>query len=309
MLNEWIHWLSSLQYIDIACLVVGLLIIDTPRYAVSRLTMCVVDYLLDMFSWLRGVPEQAQYDYCPSVCVILAGYNEGETVAGTMESLLGSYPRMEMIVVDDGSGDGMADIARPYAAKHPNVLVLHRKERGGKSSAMNFALPYTSADVILSVDCDSTLSPTALWEIVQPFKDPKVGAVSATILARNPYDNLCTWMQAYEYLHSIFVGRLLSQRLGILSITAGAFAALRRDVVERMRGWDVGPAEDLDMTLRIRKAGYKIVAAQYSICSTDVPTKWRVLWKQRLRWEEGAVIRNNLRKHIDMADPTTKNFD
>ena len=57
---------------------------------------------------------------------------------------------------------------------------------------MNFALPFTKSEIIVSVDADSHLGPNAIWEIVQPFQDPQVGVVSAAILARNPFTNLVT---------------------------------------------------------------------------------------------------------------------
>src|SRR5262249_10946771 len=146
------------------------------------------------------------------------------------------------------------------------VLVLRRPRRSGKSSATNFALTYTRADVVIVIDCDSSVGPGALWEIVQPLRDPQVGAVAGNILARNPFTNLCTWLQGYEYSSTIFVGRMLSARLGILGIVSGAFGAFRRDVLAQVNGWDVGPPEDLDLTLTIRKAGYRIEFAPYAEC-------------------------------------------
>ena len=308
MFTDWIHWQSQLDWGEVALLLLGTLLVDCPRYTFARVLMFVWDFFKDLGNWFRGIDDPTTYDYCPSVCVILAGYNEGRSVATAIESLVGSYPRLQIVVVDDGSLDDMHYWARPYGTSHDEVLVLGRKERGGKSSAMNFALPYTRAEIVITVDCDSSLHPTALWECVQYFKDPEVGAVSATVFARNPYVNLCTWLQAYEYLHSIFIGRMVAERIGVLGITSGAFACLRREAVERTLGWDVGPGEDLDLTLRIRKLGYKVRCAPYADCLTDLPTKFRALWKQRLRWEEGAVVRQHCRKHLDMADPTNKAF-
>jgi poly-beta-1,6-N-acetyl-D-glucosamine synthase len=308
MFTDWMHWQSQLSWLEIGLLLLGTLLVDCPRYTLARVGMVVCDFTKDLWGWFSGQSRDVTFDYCPSVCVILAGYNEGRAVATAIESLVGSYPRLEIIVVDDGSQDGMIEYARPYGKKFDNVLVLGRTERGGKSSAMNFALPYTRAEIVITVDCDSSLDPTALWECVQYFKDPEVGAVSATVFARNPFVNLCTWLQAYEYLQSIFIGRMIAERFGILGITSGAFACLRREAVERTLGWDVGPGEDLDLTLRIRKLGYKIRCAPYADCLTDLPTKFKVLWKQRLRWEEASVVRQHCRKHLDMADPTNQQF-
>jgi cellulose synthase/poly-beta-1,6-N-acetylglucosamine synthase-like glycosyltransferase len=173
---------------------------------------------------------------------------------------------------------------------------------------MNVALPYTRAEIVITVDCDSSLDDAALWECVQYLKDPEVGAVSATVFSRNPYVNHSTWMQAYECLHAIFTGRMVAERFGMLDITSGAFACLRREAVERTLGWDVGPGEDLDLTMRIRHLGYKVRCAPYADCLTDVPTIWKQLWRQRLRWEEASVVRTHCRKHIDIANPSKASF-
>src|SRR5439155_21919899 len=52
---------------------------------------------------------------------------------------------------------------------------------------------------------------------------------------------------------------------------------------------------------RVRKSGYKVAFTPYAQCMTDVPTAWKALVKQRLRWERSGTIRHHCRKHIDMA--------
>ncbi len=74
-----------------------------------------------------------------------------------------------------------------------------------------------------------------------------------------------------------------------------------------MGGWDVGPGEDEDVVLRIRKLGYKIEFVPQADCFTDAPESWKVLTKQRRRWE-WAVVTFESRKHIDMANPFNKHF-
>ena len=308
MLTDWIHWLSSQHLEDIIVLFFGLLLLDAPRYALGRVVVVLSELAVEIGNRIRGRCVTPKFTHCPSACAVLAGYNESETIGATLDSLWGSYPRLEIIVVDDGSDDGMAQVARRFAADHVGVTVLGRPHRGGKSSALNLALPYTRAEIVVSVDADSHLGPNAIWEIVQPFQNPQVGVVSGTVLARNPFTNLATWLQAYEYLHSILVGRLISARLGILSIASGAFAAMRREAMDRVMGWDVGPPEDLDLTMRIRKCGYEVDHVLYAQCFTEVPTTWTALWKQRIRWDQSGVIRNHCRKHVDMLCFWSANF-
>lgn len=294
------HWLLSLRPDELWLVLGGLLLFDAPRYAFSNATMCAWDAARAFLDRLLPARAECEPPFTPKICVILAGYNEAQTIYATLQSLWGSYPHMEIIVVDDGSSDGMRTIATHFASEHAGVLVLGRDRRNGKSSALNTALSHTDAEFIVTVDTDSHLAPGALVEIIQPLRDPSVGAVSATVRARNARTNLVTWLQAYEYLQTIFVGRMLVARLGMLGIVSGAFGAFRREALERVGGWDVGPGEDGDLTLRIRKVGYQIAFAPYAQCYSNVPTTWTRLFHQRRRWDRG-VVTFECRKHIDMA--------
>jgi cellulose synthase/poly-beta-1,6-N-acetylglucosamine synthase-like glycosyltransferase len=307
MLTDWMHWVTSLHPDELWYVLGFLLFVDTPRYVGCTLVMTAYDSLIGMWNWLSGRSAPARYQVCPSVCVLLVGHNEGSTIGATLASIWGTYPRMEIIVVDDGSTDDMTPIAREFAATHPGVLVFRRDERGGKSSALNWGLRYTRAEIVVCVDTDSRISPTGLWDIVQPFADSRVGAVSAAVLTWNAFANLVTWLQAYEYRQTIFMGRMVQERLGCLGIVSGAFGAFRRTALEQVGAWDVGPGEDGDVTLRLRKAGYEIAVAPYAECHTNVPTAWGRLFKQRCRWDR-TVITFECRKHIDMSQPWTRHF-
>src|SRR5262249_38123494 len=166
----------------------------------------------------------------------------------------------------------------------------------------------TKAEVIVGLDADAELRPDAIWEAVQPLANPRVGIVSGAVLGRNPFVNLITWFQAYEFIHTVFVGRILTARLRVLGIASGAFSAIRRTALDQGFGWDEGSSADLDLTLRIRKAGFEVAFAPYAECYTDMMPTWWALIKQRLRWDRGTTIRNHARKHIDMAYVWSRNF-
>lgn len=300
MFAAWIRWLSSLSPSELLLLLSPLLFFDGLRYTGAALVCWLTDLLRDFLSPPETSPET--YPYCPSVCVVLAGLNEADSIADTLHSVWGSYPRMELIVVDDGSTDGMADIADAFAAEHSGVLVLRKPERGGKSSALNFALRYTSADILVCVDTDSLLGPNAIWEIVQPLADERIAASSGAVILRNGFTNLCTRLQGFEYLRNIFLGRMFAARMGVMGIVSGAFGAFRRSALERLGGWDVGPGEDGDLVLRLRKQGFQIAFNMYAQCYTNAPTNFRWLFKQRRRWEWAAVT-FECRKHVDLANP------
>lgn len=308
MLTDWIYWLSLRHTNELVALLWAFLLVDSPRYALTKILMCLADILRGTWKWVRGTDVPPEYTYCPSVCVLLSGYNEEVHMRASLESIWGSYPKLEMIVVDDGSSDRTLAVIEAFARIHPGVLVLHRAERGGKASAINFALHYAKAEVIVITDSDSHLGPAAIWEIVQPLRNPKVGAVSAAVLVRDPFRNLVSWLQAYEYIQTIFVGRMVSERLGILGIVSGGLGAFRREVLELGMGYDVGPGEDADLSLFVRKAGYEIAYAPYAQCFTGVPQSWGALCSQRRRWDLSELIRCHCRKHVDLGYVWSPNF-
>ena len=309
MLIDWMKWLSIHSSAEITLMLIGLLLLDGPRYTLSTSLVAIWDWGLDTYRWFMGT-ETKEFKQCPSVCAIIVGLNEGDRLRKTLESMVGSYPRLEVVVCDDGSNDDMSLVARNFANEHPKLpmQVITRPWRGGKSSALNLALSVTRAEIVVAVDGDSNLEPDTIWEIVQPFANPAIGIVSGMVRVRNWWTNICTWCQAYEYLQCIFVGRRVSSVLGILAISSGALSAYRRDILVRLGGWDVGPGEDLDLALRTRKLGYDIGFAQYATCQTEAPSKWTSLLKQRFRWEGDCVVRHYIRKHNGLANVTWKNF-
>lgn len=300
MLNEILYWISGLTPAEITGLMISLLVLDVPRYAVTNLTMVLIDIF-------RIFKKEDNTPYFPSVSVIIAGYNEEEVIEKALTSVYGAYPNMQLIVVDDGSTDSTYSIASNFARLHPDVIVLRRENRGGKGSALNIGYHYAINEIVVCLDADSEFSRSAIFNIVQPFKDPTVGVVSGGVHIRNKFKSLCTWFQAYEYLCSIQVGRLLSSRLGMLSMASGAFGAYRKTAIDRGFGWDASVGEDIDLTLRARKAGWNVVFTSEAECFTEGPVKFYALGRQRLRWDR-SYVRYEVRKHNGIASLFWNNF-
>src|SRR5258707_14903085 len=186
VLTDWTHWLSCHHPEQIVALLWALLLLDGPRYALSKLGLCLWDCGRNGWRRLWHTPEEPQFTYCPSVCVVIAVYNGAGEIEAPLRSVWGTYPKLEIIVIDDGSTDATYEEAQRFARGHEGVRVLRMPERSGKSPALNLGLHYTRAEVIVGLDADAELGPAAIWEIVQPLANPRVGAVSAAVLGRNP---------------------------------------------------------------------------------------------------------------------------
>ncbi len=240
----------------------------------------------------------------PFVSVIVPGKNEGQHIYKLANSLREqTYQSFELIVIDDGSDDETPEICRSLK-KSGYIDAYYRNDvRGGKASAANLGLRYSRGQYIIHLDADCSYDRDAIENILVPFYyDLNIGAIGGNVQVRNYKESLCTTLQAIEYMDTISVGRIASSELGIYRVISGAFGAFKKEALDRLGGWDIGPGLDGDITVKIRKLGYKIHFEPSAVCQTSVPNTFKKLVKQRLRWDK-SLIRFRLRKHRDVFYP------
>jgi cellulose synthase/poly-beta-1,6-N-acetylglucosamine synthase-like glycosyltransferase len=253
----------------------------------------------------------------PRVSILVPAYNESETIAPALQSLLDlDYPRYEIIVVDDGSKDDTFARAEPFEGEHAHRSIrVFTKPNGGKWAALNFAFARATSDLVLCVDADSRLDREALRHLVARLADPAVSAVSGQVRVRNRV-NLLTKLQAMEYIIANGLIRLAQSLSGTVLVIPGPIGLFRRDVLEQVfhrfgretpikrPGEHQGPfegdtfAEDFDLSLAILALGGRTVYEPAAVSHTKAPdTSFRLL-NQRYRWGRGTlqVLRKYLRR-------------
>ncbi len=231
------------------------------------------------------------------VSIIVPCYNEEKTIAKTVESLLAlEYPKekLDIILVNDGSTDGTARALQTYAS-HPYIRIMY-KENAGKYTALNAGIRVAQGDFIACIDADSFVEPDALKEIMQNFDTENVGAVTASMSVYNPHTVL-EHMQQAEYLLGITMRYILSTVNG-LYVTPGPFSVFRAVVFKKIGLLKAAhDTEDMEIAMRMQKAGWHIQNAPRARVYTTAPKTARALLKQRTRWTTGF-----LRNSIDYRD-------
>nr|WP_252365193.1 glycosyltransferase [Saccharomonospora piscinae] len=220
------------------------------------------------------------------VSVIVPAYNEAAGIEATVRSAVASTHRVEVIVVDDGSTDGTADIVE--GLELPQVRVL-RRANGGKAAALNAGIAAASHDLVVMVDGDTVLEPTTVHELVQPFGDPEVGAVSGNVKIANR-ESLLARLQHIEYVVGFNVDRRVHDVLRSMPTVPGAGGAFRRAALLEAGGLSAQTlAEDTDLTIALGRAGWRTVFQEKAVTWTEAPTSVRQLWQQRFRWTFGTM--------------------
>ena len=228
--------------------------------------------------------------YAPAVTVLVPAYNEERVVAKTVASLLAQRYAgpLDVLVVDDGSPDGTYAAAVAAFGAHPRVRVV-RKPNGGKASALNHGLAMARGEVVVALDADTVFRPDTVAELVAPMADPRVGAVAGNAKVGNRV-NLVTRWQAVEYVTSQNLDRRASALLDCITVVPGAVGAWRVAAVRAAGGFSHDTlAEDQDLTIAVRRLGWRVAYAERAVAYTEAPDTLGGLARQRFRWSFGTL--------------------
>ena len=235
-----------------------------------------------------------------NIGVIIPAFNAGETIGAVISRVAKYIPSGNIIVVDDGSTDRTAIVGKSLAGYQHGLrgqirVVFISKPNGGKATALNAGIQYSTSEFVLCMDGDSQLAPETLTMGVRHFADPDVGAVAGNVKVLNR-NKILSKLQALEYVEGLNLLRSAQSVLGLVNIVPGPIGLFRREAI-RMAGWysDDTFAEDADLTLNLRIAGWKIVYEPLAISYTEAPEMLHQLLKQRYRWTRGIL--QSLRKH------------
>ncbi|WSR03871.1 bifunctional polysaccharide deacetylase/glycosyltransferase family 2 protein [Streptomyces sp. NBC_01210] len=221
------------------------------------------------------------------VSVIVPAYNEEAGIEATVRSLLASsHQAVQIIVVDDGSTDRTFEIAE--AIDDRRVMVI-RQTNSGKAAALNTGLARAHFGIVVMIDGDTVFDPDAVFNLIQPLADPRVGAVSGNTKVGNRQGILGRW-QHLEYVIGFNLDRRMFDVMECMPTVPGAIGAFRRDALVGVGGVSEDTlAEDTDLTMALCRAGWRVVYEESAIAWTEAPSTVRQLWKQRYRWCYGTL--------------------
>jgi cellulose synthase/poly-beta-1,6-N-acetylglucosamine synthase-like glycosyltransferase len=261
----------------------------------------LVSSLLEMRRHMLVIANESRYlllssTLSPTISILAPAFNEEATIEGSLRALLAlQYPRLEVIVISDGSKDRTVEVlierfdlvpvktiyeqrikTKPvrnlYRSSSYPALVVVDKENGGKADALNVGLSFAGSELVCAMDADTLIEADGLQRMVRPFLySTDVVATGGTIRVVNGSEvrfgrvirtrvptNPLAGIQVVEYLRAFLFGRLGWNRLGGNIIISGAFGLFRRESVLNAGGYlydTVG--EDMELVLRLKRLSYE----------------------------------------------------
>ncbi len=262
--------------------------------------------------------QPADPSFRPFVSVLIPAYNEEDVIVPTVRAVLDcDYPDFEVLVVNDGSTDRTGELLRenfgpdppsrlapaeptlrdglpsratvPAAATAGSRVRIFSQPNRGKSEALNRALAGAGGEIAVTIDADTAIDPQAISRLVRHFADPSTGAVAGNAKVGNRNRWLTRW-QALEYITSQNLEKRAFSLLNCITVVPGAVGAWRVEALRACGGFSADTvAEDTDLTLAIRRRGWRILYDEDALGWTQAPETAGALVRQRFRWTFGTL--------------------
>jgi len=236
----------------------------------------------------------------PSVAIVIPAMNEQSAIERTIEAAFAlDYPAdlISVFAVDDGSTDETWQRMAFAARRFPNMHAIRFSHNRGKRAAMAAGIRATDADIICFVDSDSSVAPDALREIVRPFVDPRVAAVTGHADVLNRSKNLLTLLQQVRYYVAFRVLKASESIFGSVTCASGCFSAYRRErLIEVLPRWETQTFLGREATFGDDRAltnmllrHHRVVYQSTAVCETVVPDTFRAFLVQQTRWKKSWI--------------------
>ena len=188
----------------------------------------------------------------PPVTILIPAFNEGHVIGACVRTVLAvDYPKVEVLVLDDGSTDDTASAAELAISEDPRARVLRDPVNRGKAERLNDGFRKASHLLVIVLDSDTHIHPLAPKLLVSRLRrSPLIAAVAGGPHVTNRTNLLCA-MQVLEAASIIGLIRRTGALRGRVGTVAGVLGLFRRDAVLAVGGYRGEMAtEDIDLTWR-----------------------------------------------------------
>ncbi len=238
----------------------------------------------------------------PTVAIVIPVYNEGSHILKTADSFqMLDYPRdkLRVVFIDDQSTDDTFDHLQTITRTYPWMTVIQNEKNVGKRIGIKNAVLRTYTDLIMSVDSDVIVEPSALRTLVRHMVASDVDAVGGCVFVSNADENWLTRMQAVKYWIGYQFLKNVENAFSHIMCLSGcltlykrsALLAVDQDIEKRtFLGDDVKYGEDRFLTRKLVERGYKTRLCFQAQCFTKAPPTFAGYISQQLRWRRSNLI-------------------
>jgi cellulose synthase/poly-beta-1,6-N-acetylglucosamine synthase-like glycosyltransferase len=224
----------------------------------------------------------------PNVSILIPVYNEERDIERRLDNILDSdYPKnkLEIIVIDSGSTDQTRSIVQ---SKFRNIIILlTEEERKGKAHAINLGLQRCKGEIIILTDGTTLYDRDTIRQLVDSFKDSRIGAASALYDVPNKEDSHFSDTEFKFWVHKDRI-RLLESSTHSTSWLSGESCAFRSGIINTVDEDTL--ADDSNIALQVISKGFRVVVNQNAHFVERSPTQFFDYFRIKSRRAMGGLI-------------------
>ncbi len=236
------------------------------------------------------------------VAILIACHNEKRTIEKSVNSLMQqTYKPKQIICVDDASDDGTYEILLKLKRKIKRLNVFRCNKKKLKAGALNFGLKKIKRDIsyVLTMDADTRLKNDLIERGLEYFrKYNNLGGVCSKAGLKKGKGFLYR-LQKLEYGAGFDAERTAT--FENVMILHGMCTLFDKNALRKVGGFTLNHLiEDYDVTLKLKKTGFRTMYNPRMEAFTIPPGNFRSLIRQRLRWSRGGVdiiLQHGINRH------------
>jgi len=206
--------------------------------------------------------------------VIVPVYNEKRTIEVILDKVRRSPVEKEIIVVDGDSEDGTKEILREQR-KYKNTTVIFQKKRNGRGGALKEGIKVATGDIVIFQDADLEVDPDDYPRLIKPIEEGKADVVfGSRFLEDKPKMRFLQYWG--NYILNLMVNIFYNQKLTDVET---CYQVFKREIIKDIEIKNNDFAFTVELTIKLIKAGYKILEIPISYIPRGRAEGKKIYWK------------------------------
>lgn len=213
------------------------------------------------------------------VSVVMAVYNEKDTILQTLNCVLETSIPEEIIIVDDGSVDGTRDLLKDLQQDYRGACllkVIYQPTNRGKGAALRRGFEEVSRSIIIIQDADLEYNPSEYMTLIKPLLEDKADVVYGSRFQGGPHRVLFFWHAVGNKLLTLISNMFTN--LNLTDMETG-YKAFHRSIFSRIRFESNRFGFEPEFTVKVAKAGFRIYEVPISYAGRTYAEGKKINWK------------------------------
>lgn len=215
--------------------------------------------------------------------VVIPVYNEVRTLARTVEAVQAADCGLakQLIVVDDGSTDGSAEVLRELGAQHEDVVTIFNERNRGKGAALRAGFAAAEGDLILVQDADLEYNPREYPNLLQPILEGHADVVyGSRFLGGGAHRVVFFWHFVGNRLITTFSNMMTNLNMTDVEV---CYKVFRKEVLDSVALYENRFGFEIEITAKVAKGNWRIYEVPISYYGRTYAEGKKITWKDGVR--------------------------